>query len=132
MTTYLPTVLIGTTRDQVLKELRRRSLAGELHSAGPDVVPITRGPHAGHYAIPVYLRTVQREQPSWIVRHRVAVVTTTVVATLAAGVWWVLSTLSAVALAALLVGSLVAFVCGVHRATRVQVTTTTTTRVTVR
>lgn len=130
MATYLPTMLIGTSRDQVLKELRRRSAAGELHSAGPGVVAITRGPHAGHYGIPIYLiATEPRPRSS---RRQVVIGVGVTLAALAGLTWWVLSTLSAAALASLLLGILATFMYGVRRATRVEVVTTTTTRVTVR
>lgn len=130
MTTYLPSVIVGTSRNEVLRELRRRSAAGELHSAGPGIEPILRGPHAGQYAIPVYLRAVQRPRRSPVRR----IVACTVIGVIVAGtlIWWVLSTLSATALAALLITLLVTFSYGARRATRVDVTTTTTTRVTIR
>jgi hypothetical protein len=64
--TYQRSVLVGTSPANVLKELRRRSLAGDIASAGPSVMPITRGPDIGRYGIPVTLRIVAKPAPaSW-------------------------------------------------------------------
>lgn len=127
--TYRPTALVARTPELVLKDLRRRALAGEVHSAGPHVRMITTGPHVGQYAMPVMLRIVERRKS----KTPLVIACTASALTLFGLAGWVLSSLSGGALAILLVTVLVIFVTGVHRATRkVTVTTTTTTRVTVR
>lgn len=125
---YQQRMIVGPSPKAVLAELRRRQQAGELHSAGPEIRPITQGAHAGQYAVPVYLRTVeQRRRPVW----RAAAGILAGVLLLAALVWWVLTTLSGLALAALLLVVLALFSRRVARR-HVTVTTTTTTRVGVR
>lgn len=127
---YRPTALLGRTPEAVLKDLRRRTLAGEVYSAGPEVRPVTTGPHVGLYGVPVMLRIAEPRRPrsKWPLAAAVLASAATVV-----GLgWWVLSSLSGAALAILLTAVLLIFVGGVRRATRVTVTTTTTTRVTMR
>jgi hypothetical protein len=125
---YRQTVLIGRTPDDVMRELRARRRTRELHSSGDEIRPITRGPHAGHYGIPVYLRVVETpDRPAW---PAICVGVSAALVLLAGLLWWVLVTLSATALVTLIVGVLTIFVYGVRRATRVTVVTTT--RMTVR
>lgn len=127
---YQQRMIVGKNEKAVLAELRRRSLAGELHSAAPAIRPITQGPHAGSYAIPVYLRAAQpareRHAPAW---RRVAYAAAAAL-TLAGLVGWVLSTLSGAALAALMIVALLLLINRVRRTTTV--TTTVTTKVTIR
>lgn len=125
---YQQRMIIGRTEKDVLAELRRRSLSGELHSAAPVISPITQGPHAGRYAVPVYLRAVEtpRRRPIW----RKAAAAGAGVLLLAGLTGWALSTLSGTALVILMIVALIMLIRRVQRT--VTVTTTTTTRITVR
>lgn len=140
---YQQRMIIGRTEKDVLAELRRRSLAGELHSAAPVISPITQGPHAGRYAVPVYLRAVETpaRRPIW---RKVAAASAGVLL-LAGLTGWLLSTLSGTALIILMIVALAMLVRRVQRTIitkttmrarrthgAVTVTTTTTTRITVR
>jgi len=127
-TTYVPTGLVGPTAKAVLAELERRTAAGEIATAGgPDSLRlITRGPHAGMYAIPVLLIQEPRINP-WPRRRRVAGgVGLTIGALLGLG-WWAVATMGAAPLAALLLLLLALFMRRVYRQhARVEVTVTTT------
>lgn len=124
---YQQKMIIGKTEGQVLDVLRRRQKAGELLYCGPEVRIITRGPHAGEYGIPVYLRVVEpAPRPVW----KPVLGVLAVAALLGGLIWWVLSTLSGASLVALMVTALLLLAKRVHRT--MTVTTTTTTKVTVR
>lgn len=124
---YRQQMIIGRTKRQVETALYRRQQSGELLYCGPEIQLITRGPHAGQYGIPVYLRVVEpAPRPVW----RIAAGVMAGLTVLALLTWWLLATLSGAALVALMVAALLLLARRVHRT--VTVTTTQTTKVTVR
>jgi hypothetical protein len=104
-TTYGKGAVIGRTRKEALAKLHTEQRAGRIHSAG-DLHLITKGSRAGQYAIPVYLIVAPRPQrhraPSWIAPALT-------LAVLAAALAWLLTALTATALALFLGAALLAF-----------------------
>jgi hypothetical protein len=104
-TTYGKGAVIGRTRKEALAKLHTEQRAGRIHSAG-DLHLITQGSRAGQYAIPVYLIVQPRPQrhraPSWIAP-------VLALAALAASLAWLLTALTATALALFLGAALLAF-----------------------
>lgn len=126
--------LLTGRREDVLRELRRRQVHGEVHSAG-QLRLLTTGPQAGEYAIPIVL--IPGRRPSR--RHRLALWLGAGLVTLSAlcgAGLWLTTAMSRFAAMTFLGALLVAFVSwvavGLGRKPRVSVTTTTTTQVVVK
>ncbi|HET9349407.1 MAG TPA: hypothetical protein VFO13_09730 [Arthrobacter sp.] len=130
-TTYAKGAVVGVSRRDALAELGRRQRAGLIHSAG-EITLLTKGEHAGQYAIPVYVimepRGQDRKVPRWVWPVLATVLTVSVLLALLV---WTLAALSGPALAMLLGTVLAAFLGKVwlshgRRGHRTTVTTTVT------
>ena len=117
---YVPSMVVGTTPDDVFAELRRRCLAGQIHSTGDRARLITDGPHAGSWGIPVYMirRDALPTRSPWVRRRRIGYGVLGSLVVLAGLGWWVASTLTATALFFLLVTVLLTFATASWKATR--------------
>jgi hypothetical protein len=94
--------LTGRTRRIVLEDLRRRTAAGEIESAG-QLQLITSGPMAGQYAIRVILLPIPRPRssaPRWLIAGGVALMG---LAAVVGAFAWLLTAMSAASVAGLCV-----------------------------
>ena len=128
MTTYARAAITGRSKNEVLRRLYAEQRAGRIHSAGQGITLITKGPHAGEYAVPVLILSPGRPAPVWA---KVCVVGGSVLASGAVVVGllaWLLASMSGAALVTLCVAAILALAARVkfaHMGRRVRVTTTT-------
>lgn len=110
-TTYARGAVIGRTRADAIDRLRAELGRGRVAATHGAPVLLTHGVHAGQYAIPV--RLIIRPQPAPAPRWtRVVIIVGGALSGLAlslALLLWVIASMSAVALASLLVALLAAF-----------------------
>lgn len=127
-TTYARAAITGRSKNEVLRRLYAEQRAGRIHSAGEGITLITKGPHAGEYAVPVLIIAPGRAMPIW---QKVAVVGSLCLASAATVVGllaWLLISLSGAALVVLCAAAVLALAARVkfaHIGRRVRVTTTT-------
>lgn len=123
-TTYQRAMILGRTPRDAFAELKRRQRAGEVASAGP-LQMITKGPHAGQYAIPAVIIVAPRDP---VLSKRLVVVGSALVgiSVFSFLLLWTLSTMSGGALFMLCATALAALWLRVrrfHGRSRVRVTT---------
>lgn len=108
-TTYARGAVMGKSKVEALDRLRREQIAGRVAVAG-EVVLLTKGTHAGEYAIPVQLIIQPGAAPQLLSRRlRPFLIVVGALTALFASLAWLLSSLSAPSLAAFLVTLLLGF-----------------------